>query len=78
MRGLTVFSLTLLSLQAAGAAVLPVGAAALAQPAAYRGDWSADSRQTWRGDDGEPRVQFNLRRNAGDLAIHGPRWRKRG
>ena len=54
----------------------------------------------WRGDDGEPRPQFNLRSSAGDgrwgcgvcvdgfavqtagdavdLAIHGPRWRKRG
>lgn len=50
----------------AWAAALPVGAAAQAQPVAYRGDWTADSRQTWRGDDGEARVQFNLRSNAGD------------
>ena len=36
------------------------------QPAAYRGEWTADTRNTWRGDDGEPRVQFNLRTDAGD------------
>ena len=40
--------------------------AAQAKPASYRGDWSADSRTTWRDDDGEPRVQINLRSNAGD------------
>jgi len=36
------------------------------QPATYRGDWTADTRNTWRDDDGEPRVQINLRSNAGD------------
>ncbi|MDO8677073.1 MAG: hypothetical protein Q7R30_00690 [Acidobacteriota bacterium] len=52
MRTLAVLTLTFLSLSG--------------QPAAYRGDWTADSRITWRDDDGEPRVQFNLRSNAGD------------
>lgn len=33
---------------------------------AYRGEWTADTYHTWRGDDGEPRVQFNLRSAAGD------------
>lgn len=33
---------------------------------AYRGEWTADTRSTWRDDDGEPRVQFNLRTGAGD------------
>ena len=37
-----------------------------APSAVYRGDWSADALSTWRGDDGEPRVQFNLRSSAGD------------
>ncbi|HYE86827.1 MAG TPA: hypothetical protein VEA16_10760, partial [Vicinamibacterales bacterium] len=37
-----------------------------APAASYRGEWSADTRNTWRGDDGEPRVQFNLRTGAGD------------
>jgi hypothetical protein len=40
--------------------------AGLQMSAAYRGDWSADALNTWRGDDGEPRVQFNLRSSAGD------------
>ena len=66
MRKFAVLTLTFLCLQAAWAAVLPVGVVAQAQPASYRGDWSADSRNTWRDDDGEPRVQFNLRSNAGD------------
>jgi hypothetical protein len=43
----------------------PVGVAAQTSPA-YRGEWTADTRSTWRGDDGEPRVQFNLRTGAGD------------
>ena len=43
----------------------PVGVAAQTSPA-YRGEWTADTRNTWRGDDGEPRVQFNLRTGAGD------------
>ena len=30
------------------------------------GDWTADARQTWTGDDGRPRVQFNLQSEAGD------------
>jgi hypothetical protein len=33
---------------------------------AYRGEWTADTRNTWQDADGEPRVQFNLRTNAGD------------
>ena len=37
-----------------------------AQSAATRGEWTADTRNTWRDDDGEPRVQFNLRTGAGD------------
>src|SRR5688572_24733412 len=38
-----------------------------AQPAAaYRGEWTADTRNTWTDNDGEPRVQFNLRTVAGD------------
>jgi len=37
-----------------------------APSAASRGEWTADTRNTWRGDDGEPRVQFNLRTSAGD------------
>ena len=37
-----------------------------ASSAAYRGEWTADTRNTWRGDDGEPRIQFNLRTGAGD------------
>lgn len=40
--------------------------AAQTSPAAYRGEWTADTRNTWRGDDGETRVQFNLRTDAGD------------
>ena len=47
-------------------------AAAFSQPATssavpiIRGDWTADTRATWRGDDGEARVQMNLRSTAGD------------
>src|SRR5690349_8980286 len=37
-----------------------------AASAAYRGEWTADTRNTWRDNDGEPRVQFNLRTVAGD------------
>ena len=63
------------------AAVLPVGvtdfsgwpvrsmssSAAQAQSSpSYRGEWTADTRNTWRDNDGEPRVQFNLRTGAGD------------
>lgn len=66
MRRLAVLTLTLLSAQAAWSAVLPVGVLIQAQPAVYRGDWSADTRNTWRDEDGEPRVQINLRSNAGD------------
>jgi hypothetical protein len=33
---------------------------------ALRGEWTADTRNTWRDNDGEPRVQFNLRTGAGD------------
>jgi hypothetical protein len=36
------------------------------QSAASRGEWTADTYNTWRGDDGEPRIQFNLRTGAGD------------
>ena len=55
----------LLTAQVAWSAVLPVGVLAQ-QPATYRGDWTADTRNTWRDDDGEPRVQINLRSSAGD------------
>lgn len=65
MRRLVLFTLTLFVAQAAWSAGLPVGVLAQ-QPATYRGDWSADTRNTWRDDDGEPRVQLNLRSNAGD------------
>ena len=43
-------------------------AASQSQPTspASRGEWTADTYNTWRGDDGEPRVQFNLRTSAGD------------
>jgi len=37
-----------------------------APSAAYRGEWTADTRSTWQDADGEPRVQFNLRTAAGD------------
>ena len=32
----------------------------------HRGEWSADTRNTWTDNDGQPRVQFNLRTSAGD------------
>ena len=60
MRRLVLLTLTLLTASVAWSALIQ------AQPATYRGDWTADSRNTWRDDDGEPRVQFNLRGNAGD------------
>ena len=48
-------------------AILCLSAVAGAQtPAAYRGEWTADTRNTWTGNDGEPRIQFNLRSAAGD------------
>jgi hypothetical protein len=37
-----------------------------APSAASRGEWTADTRNTWRDNVGEPRVQFNLRTSAGD------------
>ncbi len=37
-----------------------------ARSAATRGEWTADTYNTWRGDDDQPRVQFNLRTGAGD------------
>lgn len=50
--------------------VVSVPSAALgnqsAPSAAYRGEWTADTRNTWRDNDNEPRVQFNLRTAAGD------------
>ena len=33
------------------------------------GEWTADTRNGWRGDDGQPRVQLNLR-----TADGGDRW----
>src|SRR6187431_2832582 len=78
MRRLVLFTLTLLTAQVAWSAVLPFDLATHtggvhglaqggpAQPATYGGDWTADTRNTWRDDDGEPRVQLNLRSNAGD------------
>lgn len=73
--GLLLFGL--LATTTASAAVIPlafrsessVPSAALAQSAssaAYRGEWTADTRSTWRDNDGEPRIQFNLRTSAGD------------
>jgi hypothetical protein len=44
----------------------PSAALEIQTSAAYRGEWTADTRSTWRDDDGEPRVQFNLRTSAGD------------
>ena len=53
---------------APSAAVVPwTGAATFQQaPRALSGDWTADTRQSWAGDDGQPRVQFNLRTEGGD------------
>ena len=53
---------------APSAAVLPWTSAGTFQqaPKALSGDWTADTRQSWTGDDGQPRVQFNLRTEAGD------------
>ena len=65
MRKVALLALTLLSVPAVGAAVLPVGVAAQTSPAS-RGEWTADTLSTWRGEDGEPRIQFNLRTSAGD------------
>jgi hypothetical protein len=71
MRKAALLTLIVLSVPGLGAAVLPsVPSAAMvfqsATSAAYRGEWTADTRNTWQGDDGEPRVQFNLRTSAGD------------
>jgi len=49
------------------APVRSMSSAALGQSAqSYRGEWTADTRNTWRDNDGEPRAQFNLRTSAGD------------
>ena len=37
-----------------------------AQTTVTRGEWTADTRNTWRDNDNETRVQFNLRTSAGD------------
>ena len=84
MRKAALLTLTLLSMPAVWAAVLPfdlaahaggvrglaqggpAGVAAQTSPAAYRGEWTADTRNTWTDNDGEPRIQFNLRTAAGD------------
>src|SRR5689334_9239672 len=42
-----------------------LGIQSAASPA-YQGEWTADTRNTWRDNDGEARVQFNLRTDAGD------------
>lgn len=65
MRKAVLLSLSLLFVPVVSAAVLPVGVVAQASPA-YRGEWTADTYNTWRGDDDQPRVQFNLRTAAGD------------
>src|SRR5688500_14097697 len=44
----------------------PTAVAFQSAPAAARGEWTADTRNTWRDNDGEPRIQFNLRTSAGD------------
>src|SRR4029450_3947836 len=80
MRRIALFTMILFAMPPLGAAVLPnpgglrsvhsAPSAALgvqsAQSAASRGEWTADTHNTWRGDDGEPRMQFNLRTGAGD------------
>jgi hypothetical protein len=73
MRKIAVCFVALLSVPAVRAAVLPFdldartgGARVLAQGRPVNGEWTADTRNTWRDDDGEPRVQFNLRTSAGD------------
>jgi len=55
---------------APSAAVVPgLGAATIQQaPRALSGDWTADTRQSWTGDDGQPRVQFNFMSAEGDRA----------
>ncbi|HEX6217227.1 MAG TPA: hypothetical protein VFZ38_20480, partial [Vicinamibacterales bacterium] len=59
-----------LDARAGGVRVLAQGrpgeVAAQTPPAAYRGEWTADTRNTWTDNDGEPRIQFNLRTAAGD------------
>lgn len=65
MREAVVLSLSLLIATIGSAAVLPVGVVAQSAPA-YRAEWTADTFHTWRGDDDQPRVQFNLRAGAGD------------
>ena len=65
MRHVALLSFVLVSVTPLRAAVLPVGVAAQAS-AAYRGEWTADTRNTWSDIDGEPRIQFNLRTSAGD------------
>jgi hypothetical protein len=47
-------------------AVLAPGVAQQPATAVARGEWTADTRHTWRNDDGEPRAQHNLRSSAGD------------
>ena len=63
MRKAAFLTLTLLSAPAVWAAVLPFdlaastgGAHSLAQggPALYRGEWTADTRNTWTDNDGNP------------------------
>ena len=74
MRKAVLLALTLLSVPSRlGRRSLPFdldartgGARVLAQGRPANGEWTADTRNTWRDDDGEPRVQFNLRTGAGD------------
>ena len=83
MNKVVLLALTLSSVPAVWAAVLPidlhvraggvhvlaqgkpVGVAAQTSPAT-RGEWTADTYQTWRDADGEQRVQFNLHTGGGD------------
>ena len=69
MRKAAFLTLTLLSAPAVWAAVLPFdlaastgGAHSLAQggPALYRGEWTADTRNTWTDNDGNKRERYEV------------------
>lgn len=60
MRNIIVPLLLLLTGSPMPAAVL------IGQGSGVQGEWTADARHTWRDRDGQPRIQVNLRSNAGD------------
>lgn len=68
MRRIAALALVLLSASSASSTFALRASAdrSAAQAASVSGDWTADTRSTWRDDDGEPRMQFNLRGDAGD------------